>query len=725
MLHASFPPPHPWPGMSHPGHDLVLQAQVRHGEQTGQHLGHHIAQHQHQTLYVDNMCQQPMSQPQSYNNYNYGGNINHQLRPVSRQSQDGNLRHASGGSQTSSHRATPPSPDDLRAQLYKQNHAQNLERGSRNSFEQSQCNTRDVQGSPGNLHPGSSPRTGHRMPPSPASSIPQKSPFDLTTQMTMVGSNTMLFHHPMRKDGVSAPLMPPQTYPMVNVKQEPGSPAHYASLNHSSRIVKQEPTPHSPQNVNATPPPTLNSNLGTVGYTQMERKVIQPNPTRPTFSYPSPQSSNPISPASVGDISRPDKFRYQNTSKPVQNPSPGESTCNSAISSREGTPGPRLWTGEEMTGLAPNIDISKVQVKEETVPRIYDSNDYNRRPSINLSYPATPVRSSPGESYPTYSAPYHSMPQQVPMPQRSVTAMAGQERGYRPSVGRPPIVMPGNSDGSVPHSNVKIGRRPAHLPKVLKFEDPTLPHGWQRKLKQRKHGKQAGRWDVYIYSPCGVKFASRKKLKHFFEKNNLQYDAEQFDFTPYGKHIDNAPQRHLSSTSSEGNRLSGSPGSMHSPSSGYHGPGIQEFMPPGNHPPMAHHHAYMPPVPSYEFNPMMESPPNANAREIPQNQILNLSQPPAGALTNVSRSTAPVTNFPSEIDDILNENSDVQFRNRLRDYNQDLNSRQGNSEDENGEDIRRDDSERGFMATSINILSDGNMDMDMNIDMYNNMYTSP
>ena len=121
---------------------------------------------------------------------------------------------------------------------------------------------------------------------------------------------------------------------------------------------------------------------------------------------------------------------------------------------------------------------------------------------------------------------------------------------------------------------------------------------------------------------------------------------------------------------------------------------------------------------------MMESPPNANAREIPQKQILNLSQPPAGALTNVSRS-APVTNFPSEIDDILNENSDVQFRNRLRDYNQDLNSRHVNSEDENCEDIRRDDSERGFMATSINILSDGNMDMDMNMDMYNNMYTSP
>ena len=86
--------------------------------------------------------------------------------------------------------------------------------------------------------------------------------------------------------------------------------------------------------------------------------------------------------------------------------------------------------------------------------------------------------------------------------------------------------------------HVKIGRRPAHLPKVLKFSDKTLPPGWIRKLKQRKHGKQAGRWDVYIYSPCGVKFASRKKLKGFFEKNNLNYDPEDFDFTPYGRHMD-------------------------------------------------------------------------------------------------------------------------------------------------------------------------------------------
>ena len=99
--------------------------------------------------------------------------------------------------------------------------------------------------------------------------------------------------------------------------------------------------------------------------------------------------------------------------------------------------------------------------------------------------------------------------------------------------------------GQLPKSS--YGKWPAHLPKVLKFSDKTLPPGWIRRLKQRKHGKQAGRWDVYIYSPCGFKFASRKKLKKFFEKNNLNYDPEDFDFTPYGRHMD---FRHVSAASS-------------------------------------------------------------------------------------------------------------------------------------------------------------------------------
>ena len=46
------------------------------------------------------------------------------------------------------------------------------------------------------------------------------------------------------------------------------------------------------------------------------------------------------------------------------------------------------------------------------------------------------------------------------------------------------------------------------------------------------------RWDVYIYSPCGMKFASKKKLAKFLEMTNQSLDPENFDFTPYGQQQD-------------------------------------------------------------------------------------------------------------------------------------------------------------------------------------------
>jgi hypothetical protein len=186
-------------------------------------------------------------------------------------------------------------------------------------------------------------------------------------------------------------------------------------------------------------------------------------------------------------------------------------------------------------------------------------------------------------------------------------------------------------------SQVKIGRRPSHLPKVLKFQDGTLPPGWIRKLKCRKHGKQAGRWDVYIYSPCGVKFASRKKLKNFFEKNNLNYDPEDFDFTPYGRHSDHGVVarvgsgagsssgsgssgggRHNSSAStcSEGTHSGSSPASLHTYSPTLLGctssaPHLSHGMMPAGFGSAAADYA-----PFAAFDPRMENPPNANAADV-------------------------------------------------------------------------------------------------------------
>ena len=375
MLHATLPSPYPWSGMSLPGPDVHPGVRGNGGGEVpfNHQLNHNPALQTPHAYTDNNMCQQQVPSTlhnfhHAYNNYP-PPNINNQttvMRTIGRISHDGSMRHASGGSHTSSHRGTPPSPDDQRGHnmVFNQNHM--LERGNRASFDQ--CNNpRDSQGNTGPpILLGSSPRG--RMPPSPASMLPQKTAFDLTTPINMVGHNTSLYKAP---PSVSEPssvptsvLRPPSSaYQMTKVKQEPGSPAQYTTLNPLGRGVKQESShPQSPQSMNATPPPTSTPRPP---YTQMERKRIAPNANRPSFSYPSPQSSNPISPASNGEIPRPDStFRYQNN--PVQNPSPGESsTCNSAISSREGTPGPRLWAPEEMAGPAPNVDISRVLVKEE------------------------------------------------------------------------------------------------------------------------------------------------------------------------------------------------------------------------------------------------------------------------------------------------------------------------------------------------------------------------
>ena len=115
------------------------------------------------------------------------------------------------------------------------------------------------------------------------------------------------------------------------------------------------------------------------------------------------------------------------------------------------------------------------------------------------------------------------------------------------------------------------------------------------------------------------------------------------------------------------------------------------FLGPANHvPPTAHrphtyiHPHHQPPMFPSDYNPMMESPPNANALEVPQHQILNLSQTqilpsPGGSRAGqggpglvAPAHPAPRSNFPPDIATILNEPSDNQFRQSLREYQNDL-----------------------------------------------------
>lgn len=59
-----------------------------------------------------------------------------------------------------------------------------------------------------------------------------------------------------------------------------------------------------------------------------------------------------------------------------------------------------------------------------------------------------------------------------------------------------------------------------------------LPLGWIREVRQRKAGKTAGKMDVYITSPQGLKFRSKASLKAFLLKDGEgDLDIDLFDFT--------------------------------------------------------------------------------------------------------------------------------------------------------------------------------------------------
>ncbi|QQP41215.1 Methyl CpG binding protein 2 (Rett syndrome), partial [Caligus rogercresseyi] len=397
-------------------------------------------------------------------------------------------------------------------------------------------------------------------------------------------------------------------------------------------------------------------------------------------------SSPPTAACSPTPVSTP-KFRYPSGPSGA---SPRTTTPSSTLSSREGTPLP------SDVGSAPNVDISRVHLED------FFHNNYSPSSSSSSSTPTRgaaaiksefPPQGSAFSSLSAYNAPgFLYGPQQFlgsppPAPSQQCITLS-QRSQMRSSSSKSGLDFPGAPRGRRPGStsaaavnlggggaNVKIGRRPAHLPKNLKFDDKTLPPGWVRKLKQRKHGKQAGRWD----------FASRKKLKSFFEKNNLNYDPEDFDFTPYGRHLDAAARASASSNnnnSSGSSALLGNSGSSDLINSGRHNssgstgsegthegssPASLQNCSPTHHPPHGASSLY-PSVsgPSFgshlsgaeysypSFDPLMENPPNASALDVPA--------PPPGTeiynhriqLKNESRSS-PAGYFPMEMAEILGD----------------------------------------------------------------------
>lgn len=57
------------------------------------------------------------------------------------------------------------------------------------------------------------------------------------------------------------------------------------------------------------------------------------------------------------------------------------------------------------------------------------------------------------------------------------------------------------------------------------INERELPVGWKRYEKIRENGATAGRVDVYVSSPNGHIFGSKKKFEHNVNEKNIKFKS--------------------------------------------------------------------------------------------------------------------------------------------------------------------------------------------------------